>query len=65
MAVARLDWTLFISCPACDASVDLVDQDEDGCFSHAIFNNKWEEAKGESVYCDECSHEFTVEGIEY
>lgn len=65
MNTARLNWTLYIDCPACDAMVDLVDQDDNQIFATAIFNNKWGSAKGEEVFCDECNHEFKVDDIEY
>ncbi len=37
-------YSLDIDCPYCGAELDLSDQDdENGCFSSPIFNNRWED----------------------
>ena len=62
---ASLDWHLWVDCPKCKESIDLVDQNDDGVFAIPIFNNEWENLEGCEVYCPECKHEFEIDGVEY
>ncbi len=65
-AKATLDWHLWIHCPDCDATIDLAEVDDaEGIYSDPIFNNKWDDLKGETVYCPGCDGEFDIAGVEY
>jgi DNA-directed RNA polymerase subunit RPC12/RpoP len=63
--VARLSANLYVDCPACDATLDLFDADDDQLASTAIFSNKWEDLKGEEYTCPDCYHEFKIDDVEY
>ena len=62
---AQLDYSLNVDCPKCKSSIDLLEQEGDGEFSTPIFNNRWDELKGEHVICPECDDEFTLDGCRY
>ncbi len=64
-ATARLNWNLYIDCPSCDDTIDLVDQDDDGVYAHAIFNDSWEELTDEIAFCKACDHEFKIASVSY
>ena len=66
-AKATLDWHLWIHCPECDETIDLADVDDggEGTYSDPIFNNRWDDLKGETVDCPECKCEFEIAGVEY
>ena len=64
-AKAQLRWSLDITCPHCGYEFDLADHDVDGWISGPLFNNKWEDLKGEDVECPECTEEFQIEEVEY
>ena len=65
--VARLDWSLYVDCPRCDESFDLVDidDDHDNTLAKKIFTNQWDQVNGHEVTCPYCAHEFTLGGVEY
>ena len=64
-AEANLTWSLVIECPYCKADIDLVDYDDDGIFSGAIFNNRWDDIKGAEAHCPDCSMDFEISKVEY
>ena len=66
-AKASLHWNLFVECPHCKHQNDLSDSphDDDNYFSESIFNNRWEDCKGNEVTCESCGYEFTVSEIVY
>lgn len=63
-AEAIVEWSLNATCPYCDADVDLADQDEEGCFSGPIFNNRWDDIVGMEAHCPDCSENFTISSVE-
>lgn len=67
MTVALLDWSLYVDCPHCEESVDLVETDCDNDYSIAnkVFSNKWDEVKGQTVTCPNCREQFELSGMEY
>jgi hypothetical protein len=65
MAKARLTCHLWIDCPNCDDTIDLLDEDPDYVISNALFNNKWDDLKGYEVNCGCCDHDFVIDEIEY
>ena len=62
---AQFRYSLDVKCPKCKDDIDLLDQDEDGCFTTPIFTNQWDELEGEMVICPICDHEFTIDGVDY
>lgn len=62
---ANLSWSLWIDCPECEESFDLVDHDDESDIAMEIFNNKWDSLKGYEVMCPECEAEFEIEAIDY
>ena len=62
---ATLSWSLDIECPKCKKGIDLADHDDDSTFSKAIFNNSWDDLKGEEVQCPHCQHWFEFGKVEY
>jgi len=64
--IAQLSWHLFIDCK-CGETLDLTDSehDEEGRISIPIFNNKWDDLKGEEVICPKCSNPIIIERVEY
>lgn len=65
MPTAELSWSLYIQCPACEKHYDLSEYDDDLIFANAIFNNKWNDLKGQEVECPDCGHEFKVDSVLY
>lgn len=65
-ATAILSWHLFIDCK-CGETIDLADSEEDydGRISTPIFNNKWDDLKGEEVTCPHCKNSIIIENIEH
>jgi len=61
----QLQWSLYVDCPNCNHQLYLVDHDEDGCYSHKIFNNQWSDIKGQNEICSECFEEFEIEEVVY
>ena len=53
-----------VDCPYCDALLDLVDQDEDACFSKHIFNNDWYAINGMEAVCPDCGKKFSISEVE-
>lgn len=64
-AYAQLEWNLWIECPHCEYEFDLAQENDDGWVSTPIFNNKWDDLKGEEVECPECKKSFLIESVEY
>lgn len=64
-ASAQISWSLDIECPECEIEFDLSEFDSDNLFGNAIFENRWEDVKGQEVCCPECNSEFKVKEIEY
>lgn len=64
---ARLEWSLYVSCPKCELSNDLAGPGHDGEYdvSRHVFNNNWDKLKGWEVTCEHCGHEFTIDKVEY
>lgn len=63
-APATMSFSLDIICPKCGNEIDLTDCDNDGVYTTPIFNNKWDDLKGELVEC-ECGAEFQISEVEY
>lgn len=61
----RFSFSMRIECPKCSHDFDLVDHDDDGCYTRPIFNNRWDDLKGEDVLCPECETEFKISEVEY
>ena len=57
-------WSFDVECPYCEADIDLSDQDDDGIFSGAIFNNNWDDLIGVECHCPDCSKDFTISKVE-
>jgi hypothetical protein len=66
-ATIRLSFDLHVNCPHCDETIDLMDNDynDDGFFTRPIFENRWEDLKGEEITCFECEETFTIKDVEY
>jgi hypothetical protein len=64
MSIVSLSYTLDIECPSCSKEIDLTDQDCEGHYTTPIFNNRWDDLKGDIVQCDYCDHEFEITGVE-
>ena len=63
---AYLIYKVEITCPYCKNHFDLMDRnDDDSAISQPIFNNNWDELKGDSVICDHCEEEFLIEELVY
>ncbi|MDY0251443.1 MAG: hypothetical protein RBR45_15565 [Pseudomonas sp.] len=62
---ALLWWSLDVKCPHCGQEYDLSVDDADNRFSHAIFNNDWNDLRGEEVTCPNCEEDFQIEEVEY
>jgi uncharacterized protein (UPF0212 family) len=64
---ARLSWSLYVDCPKCDESFDVVDvdSDSDNIIAMKIFNNKWDEVPGCGLTCPHCEHEFEIGVVDY
>jgi phage terminase large subunit GpA-like protein len=64
---ARLDWSLYVTCPKCDESNDLNSGDHDceNQIARRIFTNEWDKLKDWEVTCEHCGHEFKLAGVEY
>lgn len=74
MAMATLNIEIYVYCPKCENSIDLLDDgynDDNEVMKQACPTDGtyWYEShkdfKVNNVYCDKCEHEFTVEGMEY
>jgi uncharacterized Zn finger protein (UPF0148 family) len=65
--VARLSWNLYVDCPKCDTSFDVVDTDSENDYVIAkkVFSNKWDDVEGCEITCPHCEHEFELGKIEY
>ena len=64
-SVVMFDYSMMIECPHCEEYFDLVDEEEDGEYSTPIFNNRWDNLRGELVFCPECGKEFAIECVEH
>ena len=64
-ATPQLGWSLFVECPECGEDFNLAEMDEEGCFSIPIFENKWDELKGQEVTCPKCQSTFALDKVEY
>jgi len=64
-STVRFDFSMMIECPHCGEDIDLVDEEEDGEYSRPIFNNDWNNLRGELVFCPECGKEFAIDCVEY
>ncbi|HCY86896.1 MAG TPA: hypothetical protein DHV36_17330 [Desulfobacteraceae bacterium] len=64
--VLQIEWHFHIDCPKCGEELDLAENgyDDDQVYSEPIFNNKWDDLKGDKVICDECEYEFEIHNIE-
>ena len=63
--IATLNYAVNIECPKCNIAFDLTDNnDNDGEITVPLFNNRWNDVKGFDVVCDNCEHEFELDGIE-
>lgn len=65
MNTACVEWSLEIKCPYCNTEFDLSDDDSDGVYANAIFNNNWDSLHGNGVSCIECGREFAIDSVEY
>lgn len=61
----KLEYSLNVMCKECNEGFDLAEQDEDGVFSSPIFNNKWDELKGEAVVCPHCGFTDYISDVVY
>lgn len=57
-------WSFDVECPYCGEDVDLADQNDDGCFTNPIFNNKWDDVVGMEGTCPSCRKDFTISKVE-
>ena len=64
-AEVQLEYSLNVTCKECNEGFDLCDQDEDGAFSRPIFNNDWDDLKGEAVHCPHCGFTDYISKVEY
>ena len=62
--IANLDWKLMVYCDCCEA-IDLAEHDDDLKYTFAIFNNKWDDLKGEEFYCPKCGEKIFIEEVVY
>ena len=62
-AALTVVWSLDVDCPYCGAEIDLADQDDDGCFSKPIFNNRWDDVVGMEATCPDCGKDFTISEV--
>lgn len=62
---AVLTWSLYIECPYCHTDFDLAEYDDDSVYSMPIFNNKWDDLKGEEVECPDCGEYFAIKEAIY
>lgn len=62
---AQLDWSLYVQCPQCQESFDLVEHDHEHGIAKLIFTNAWDRLKGYEITCPACEHETTIEKVEY
>ena len=60
-----IKYGLEIDCPNCGSELDLSDHDEDQRFSGPIFNHRWEEVEGKSVFCPDCDKDFTISNVHF
>jgi len=65
MATVNVEYYLNVECPHCSRVFDLVDQNDDGCFTTPIFNNRWDDLKGESVECPHCGRESLIVCVQH
>jgi hypothetical protein len=65
MPKARLVCYLWIDCPNCDNTIDLLNEDPDYVIAKAIFNNQHDSLKGHEVNCPVCDHNFVIDEVEY
>ena len=63
--IVRFDYSMMATCPHCQEELDLVYQDDDCVYSESIFSNKWDDLKGEEVYCNNCDNVFLIQEVEY
>ena len=65
--IGRLSWNLYVECPRCEETFDVVDFDSanDCVISLKVFNNQWDDVAGCDLTCQKCQHEFQIGGIEY
>ena len=65
--IANLDWSLDVQCPECAHVFDLSNSgnDDEGEISIKIFNNKWDDLKGQRVICPECHKKFLIDDVIY
>ena len=65
--IANLNWSLTVDCPKCDFMNDLANthHDSESSIATHIFSNDWDSLDGWEVTCEECSHEFTIDKVEY
>lgn len=63
--IAYVDWSLDIECPKCGETFNIANNDEDGVFASAIFNNNWDSLNGEEIKCIYCYHKFKIDSVEY
>ena len=77
---ARLSINVYVECPSCEATIDLMDMSDTDGHDHnegndilkqacPIDGRHWSEAHEdfeiEDVTCTECKHEFTVKTLEW
>lgn len=63
-AEMTVSWSFDIECPYCKADLDLSDQNDDGCFTNPIFNNRWDDVVGMKATCPDCGNDFTISKVE-
>lgn len=65
--VGRLSWELYVDCPRCNETFDVVDTDaeNDYVIAKRIFSNKWDDVAGCDLTCPKCEHEFQIGGVDY
>lgn len=64
MSSVFIYYTLTAECPECGDDADLTDQDYEAAYTAPIFENRWDDLKGETIECPNCEHEFTISGVE-
>lgn len=62
---ATLEFAIYVTCPYCEQTFDVTNQDDDHFITAAIFANKWDRVKGRFVICVACDKEFKISEITY
>ena len=60
---ALLNASLDISCPYCNRDIDLFLIDDNDYIMKSIFNNKWNDLRGEEIICQDCGTNMVISDI--